>query len=87
MKTVISYALRSRFTRLKTMSGQVARVSVLVTAESKNVFVIAVFVTIYSNGVGKIAGLIVKVAAMHGSIIVTLNVLNLPVSTPSGVKD
>lgn len=46
----------------------------------------AVCVTMYSKGLGKIAGFIVNVAAMHGSTIVILKEFYLPESTPSGVK-
>ena len=40
----------------------------------------------YSKGFGKIAGLTVKIAATHGSTIVTVNEFDLPVSTPRDVK-
>ena len=38
------------------------------------------------KGFGKIAELIVNVAAMHGLTIVTLKEFDLPESTPSGVR-
>jgi len=86
VKTVESYAVRSLLTRLNTISGQEARVSVLVTAASRKVYIMAVYVTMYSKGVGNIEGLIVSVAPIHGPTIVTLKVFDLPESTPSGVE-
>ena len=42
--------------------------------------------TMYSKGFGKIEELIVKVAAMHGSTIVTKKEFVMPVSIPKGVR-
>ena len=39
----------------------------------------------YSYGLGTIVGSIVRVAIVHGSMIVTVKVFPMPVSTPSGV--
>ena len=42
--------------------------------------------TMYSKGFGKIAELMVNVAAMHGSTIVIKKEFLMPVSTPRGVR-
>ena len=42
--------------------------------------------TMYTKGSGKIEELTVKVAAIHGSTIVTKKKFLMPVSTPRGVR-
>ena len=80
-----SIGFESSLTTDSSTGGQVTIVSELSTFDDRIDWTSAADESKYSYGLGTIVGSIVRVAIVHGSLIVTVKVFPMPVSTPSGV--
>ena len=85
MKTATSIGLRSSLTTDSSIGGQVTIVAELATFDDRIDWTSAGDWSKYSYWLGTIVGSMVRVASVHGSMIVTVKVFPMLVSTPSGV--